>query len=130
VHNQDETDIDCGGVCGGCAPGRACGLDGDCASGVCQDGRCCGGQEGDCTRCALRLSTTLDCASNGVRAETAAVCASFLQCLADNAARCPRRSTPGCTDAGGACELARFGGEGSQGVALGDGILGTAQCIF
>jgi len=34
--NQDESDIDCGGmVCGGCLDGGDCALDGDCASDVC-----------------------------------------------------------------------------------------------
>lgn len=38
--NQDETDVDCGGVCEDCAIGLACGGDGDCASGVCESGAC------------------------------------------------------------------------------------------
>ncbi|PKN55291.1 MAG: hypothetical protein CVU56_22195 [Deltaproteobacteria bacterium HGW-Deltaproteobacteria-14] len=33
--NFDETDVDCGGSCGGCAVGLACATDGDCLSGYC-----------------------------------------------------------------------------------------------
>ncbi|HVZ31685.1 MAG TPA: hypothetical protein VG963_04620, partial [Polyangiaceae bacterium] len=130
VRNQDETDVDCGGVCGACGPGRACALDGDCQSGACQDGRCCGGQEGDCTRCARRLSTSLQCTSNGASAEVTASCNDFLQCLSDNAVSCPRRRSAGCSDAGGVCDVSRFGGNSAQGIALADGIIGTAQCNF
>ena len=36
----DETDIDCGGDCPGCATGRHCLLGGDCASGLCTAGLC------------------------------------------------------------------------------------------
>ena len=129
VRNQDETDIDCGGVCAPCAPGRACALDSDCQSGACQDGSCCGGQEADCTRCARRLSTSLQCTSNGTSAEVAAACNDFLQCLSDNVAQCPRRRAAGCSDAGGACDISRFGGNGNA-VSLADGILGTARCSF
>jgi len=128
--NQDETDVDCGGVCGPCAAGRGCALDSECESGACQDGRCCGGQEGDCTRCARRLSTSLQCNSNGASAEVSAACNGFLQCLSDNSARCPRRGSAGCADAGGVCDVSRFGGSSSAGIALADGIIGTAQCNF
>ncbi len=38
--NQNESDVDCGGVCGACSAGKACGVDGDCASGSCVDGVC------------------------------------------------------------------------------------------
>jgi hypothetical protein len=128
ARNQDETDIDCGGVCGACAPGRACALDSDCESGACQDGRCCGGQEGDCTRCARRLSSSLQCTSNGASGEVAAACNGFLQCLADHAERCPRRLAAGCSDAGGVCDVSRLSSNGSKGIALADGIIGTALC--
>jgi hypothetical protein len=130
VRNQDETDIDCGGVCGACAPGRDCALDSDCQSGACQDGSCCGGQERDCTRCARRLSASLQCTSNGASAEVAAACNGFLQCLTDNAARCPRRLSAGCSAAGGVCDVSRFSSSGGNGIALADGIIGTAQCSF
>lgn len=40
VQNQDETDTDCGGVCGAtCEPGDTCGADGDCTTDDC-DGTC------------------------------------------------------------------------------------------
>lgn len=40
LKNGNETDIDCGGSCGGCAGERACKLDTDCQSMSCQAGTC------------------------------------------------------------------------------------------
>jgi hypothetical protein len=41
VQNQDETDVDCGGVCGPtCADGQACSVNEDCLGGDCQGGVC------------------------------------------------------------------------------------------
>ena len=41
VHNQDETDIDCGGmVCGACTHGNNCRAGDDCTSGVCTTNVC------------------------------------------------------------------------------------------
>ena len=42
--NGDESDVDCGGTCMGCAPGRMCNDDGDCANGPCKSDKTC-----DCT---------------------------------------------------------------------------------
>jgi len=36
----DESDVDCGGSCPRCPPGRACRDEGDCARGECEHGRC------------------------------------------------------------------------------------------
>ena len=44
--NGDETDIDCGGSCGGCAPGGTCLRDRDCLSERCSGGTCA---EASCT---------------------------------------------------------------------------------
>jgi hypothetical protein len=39
--NMDESDVDCGGSCClGCAGGGTCGVNADCLSGVCLNGRC------------------------------------------------------------------------------------------
>jgi hypothetical protein len=38
--NQDETDIDCGGVCTKCISGKACAASSDCVSGICTSGTC------------------------------------------------------------------------------------------
>lgn len=38
--NGQESDLDCGGSCAGCAQGLLCVADGDCASGVCTVNRC------------------------------------------------------------------------------------------
>jgi hypothetical protein len=46
AQNQDETDIDCGGSCGGCAIGDGCLAPTDCASGFC-------GTTGVCVECGV-----------------------------------------------------------------------------
>ena len=38
--NQDESDLDCGGVCGGCELGEDCTLNGDCGTNTCFEGTC------------------------------------------------------------------------------------------
>lgn len=38
--NQDETDIDCGGVCGGCSAGDSCRTADDCLADYCSNGIC------------------------------------------------------------------------------------------
>jgi len=38
IQNQDESDVDCGGICGAnCTQGEMCGDGGDCASGYCEN---------------------------------------------------------------------------------------------
>lgn len=130
LQNQDETAVDCGGVCGPCGAGQTCALDADCQSGACQDGACCGGSEVDCTRCARRLSSTLDCASNGASAEASAACDAFLQCLAEHPESCPRRQASGCASSGAVCDVANYGGASSPAISRADAIIGTAACSF
>jgi len=38
--NQDETDVDCGGVCTKCGSGKACSVAADCIGGYCVSGKC------------------------------------------------------------------------------------------
>ena len=38
--NGDESDVDCGGSCGGCGDGEGCGIGADCLSGVCAGALC------------------------------------------------------------------------------------------
>jgi hypothetical protein len=40
VKNENETDVDCGGVCPPCAPGKDCNVAADCQSDVCTGGVC------------------------------------------------------------------------------------------
>src|SRR5512143_1064749 len=40
IHNGTETDVDCGGSCGPCAVGQACGASGDCLQSVCDAATC------------------------------------------------------------------------------------------
>ena len=43
LKNQDETDVDCGGVCGNnCANSLTCKVHGDCSSGFCNSNKVCG----------------------------------------------------------------------------------------
>jgi hypothetical protein len=127
VLNGGESAVDCGGSCGAC-PGQACGADAGCASGVCQDGRCCGGNLEDCTRCARRLAVGIDCSSDGLDATND--CDSFLQCLSDNAGACSQRSALGCSgdEPEGPCNHLSYGGNDGPGIVLADAILREAQC--
>ena len=40
VFDAGESDIDCGGACSPCGKGQLCGINGDCESGACKEGRC------------------------------------------------------------------------------------------
>jgi len=130
VLNGSEADRDCGSsdvLCARCDPGRSCEEDAQCASGVCESGRCCGGTAGDCTRCAERLSPTLDCAT--APPGGAANCAAFLQCLSNSASVCTTRSAPGCTnDPGGACNHNTYGGNDGLGLQHATRVLAEAGC--
>jgi hypothetical protein len=133
--NGGETDVDCGGgnpTCERCSPGQSCRLDRDCGSGACQDGRCCGGNQADCTRCAERLSATLDCdaPADGIDATGIANCSGFLQCLSDNSAECPTRSTLGCSgnDPATVCYDNLFGGTDGTAMTRAVAVLGNAGC--
>ncbi len=48
VTNQDESDVDCGGVCGGCQEDQMCSEDSDCATNNCEAGICGPGSVGVC----------------------------------------------------------------------------------
>ena len=136
VQSGSETDVDCGGAdlaCDRCAPGEGCEVDSDCASGACQDGACCGGSQGDCTRCAQRLSPAVDCGSpaQGVDAAGVLNCDAFLSCLTSNADRCPTRNAPGCSvdnQAADACPHNDYGGNAGTGVTRATQVLLNAGC--
>ncbi len=40
VKNQNESDVDCGGICGPCADNKSCLVNNDCQSGNCENGTC------------------------------------------------------------------------------------------
>lgn len=46
VRNQNESDVDCGGICPGCAMGMGCNVPADCASGNCDTSAGGGGSGG------------------------------------------------------------------------------------
>ena len=117
ILNQDETDVDCGGLtCSGCAAGQIC-LDtpdcaeGQCLGGVCTLGACddlmlnldetdidCGGS---CPACALGLA----CVDNADCAEGACVgnVCTMVECLSD--AECDGQDNE-CSDA--SCDLGTY----------------------
>jgi hypothetical protein len=117
---------------GSCAPGTACDRDGDCMSGACQDGRCCGDRLGDCTRCAERLSLSVDCEAPPLGLEPTDVsnCRAFLACLAEQDELCPTRGAPGCSgdDPAAACSEEDFGGRTGAGVVRATRVLQSAGC--
>ena len=63
IQNQDESDVDCGGVCPPCSSGSACTGPDDCESGLCQNGVCLECQP-DTYRC--RGNWLDHCASDGL----------------------------------------------------------------
>jgi hypothetical protein len=130
VLNGGEADLDCGSadpLCPRCEAGRLCQADAQCSSGVCDAGRCCGGTTGDCTRCAERLSPSVDCAT--APPGGALNCAAFLQCLSNNASVCTTRFAAGCTnDPGGACNHNTYGGNDGLGVQHAARVLAEAGC--
>lgn len=136
ARNGSETDTDCGGsdlACGRCAPGAACQVDGDCASLACQGGRCCGGSQGDCTRCAERLSPAIDCnlPEAGIDSIGVGICGAFLSCLANNPTLCPTRNAAGCSgdnQATDACPHNDYGGNAGTGLARANQVLENAGC--
>ena len=85
--NQDETDVDCGGVsCGKCPGGKGCGKDSDCITGVCSGGKCAPCKAG-----------TYDCLGNYLR-----------QCKPDNSgwnqiATCDPKTYQHCDPQAKAC---------------------------
>lgn len=122
------------GGCGadGCAPGAACERDADCMSRACQDGRCCGGRLGDCTRCAERLSLSVDCEAPplGLAPSDVSDCRAFLACLAEHDEPCTTLGAPGCSgDApAAACSEQDFGGRTGAGVSRATRVLQSAGC--
>jgi hypothetical protein len=135
TRNGTETDVDCGGAnaCARCAPGLACSADGDCVSGACVDGRCCGGSQGDCTRCAERLSPTINCDAPQAGQDSTGVanCRAFLECLASNPTICPTRNAAGCSgdnQAADACPHNDYGGNAGTGLTRANQVLQNAGC--
>jgi hypothetical protein len=121
--NQDETDIDCGGVvCPACIDGQACLVDEDCTSTVCTEGVCampacddlkpngvetdvdCGGP--DCEPCADNLACLVgtDCESQSCVANIceAATCVDEVKNGAESDIDCGGPECDPCPD-GGAC---------------------------
>ncbi len=66
IFNQNETDVDCGGVCPKCGLGKSCFVNDECASGVCGDMYTCVEPEGcannfDCPDGQICVSSTHEC---------------------------------------------------------------------
>ena len=72
VKNQSESDVDCGGICGKCVAGKACGAPADCIDGVCTGGVC---QAAACNDSVKNGSETdTDCGGSCVGCATGKVC--------------------------------------------------------
>lgn len=56
LQNQNETDVDCGGVCGACGVGQSCSANNDCLSNVC-------GSDNKCTAPPVTPPSSSPCAS-------------------------------------------------------------------
>jgi hypothetical protein len=94
-HNQDETDVDCGGSCGPCLDGQLCALPGDCQSGLCEGGVCapaeclgdedCAAMAGPCTAASCDVETK-QCvtapANEGMSCDDGDPCSQSSQCVA------------------------------------------------
>jgi hypothetical protein len=135
VLNGGESDVDCGGPnssCARCDPGKLCASDSDCASKACEGGHCCGGSQGDCTRCAERLSPSIDCdvPTQGQDSTGVGNCRAFLQCLADHPAICATRTAAGCSgdDPTDACPHNTYGGNAGTGLTRANQVLQNAGC--
>ena len=106
---------------------------GTAAGPACVSGRCCGGGQGDCTRCAERLSPAIDCGSPEAGVDPIGIdnCGRFLQCLADNPGVCSTRNAPGCSgddQVNDACPHNNFGGNAGTGLVRANQVLSDAQC--
>jgi hypothetical protein len=129
--NGTETDVDCGGSCGDCAPGLRCGSGADCTSGFCAAeagvNRCCGGTGEHCTRCAEQLSATQNCTG---ASDTTGVnnCNAWLQCLTNNPVTCANSNAAACSGEFGACRHNSFGGAAGTGVSQATQVLINAGC--
>jgi hypothetical protein len=79
LKNQDETDIDCGGLeCPPCESGMDCRIQGDCREGVCTDGEC---RLPTCTDGVLNgTETDVDCGDICAPCQSGASCADAGDC--------------------------------------------------
>ena len=92
VKNGNETDVDCGGVCGAtCAPSDTCNAAADCAEGVCTNNKCAAPSCSDAVENGAETDT--DCGG-----ATCAKCGPNKGC--DTNADCTGNQ---CTGVGGAC---------------------------
>jgi hypothetical protein len=89
-------------------------------------GRCCGGTQRDCTRCAERLSPSADC-SGAVDPPGVNTCNAFLGCLASNAA-CSTLNAPGCSGEFDVCRQNSYWGVAGTGVLRATQVLQNAGC--
>ncbi len=99
IKDSSETDVDCGGSCNGCAPGKLCLKDEDCASFACKDNKCespacddkklngdeadkdCGGKCGKCEN-GKKCKNGNDCSSGACSASN--VCRDADACFNNN----------------------------------------------
>ena len=77
--NGDESDVDCGGSCGGCGDGEGCGIGADCLSGVCAGALC---QAAGCSDGVVNQDETdVDCGGSCGGCDDGEGCAIGADCL-------------------------------------------------
>ncbi len=95
----DETDIDCGGGCDGCAIGKNCLLDFDCDSRYCDEDNKCA--EPECDDNILNgIETDVDCGGNCKKCDVGKFCDKDSDCKTDNC----DASTGECVEVLDTCE--------------------------
>ncbi|KAL4421154.1 hypothetical protein ABPG77_000789 [Micractinium sp. CCAP 211/92] len=97
--NGQEVDVDCGGICPGCGPGKHCNSNGDCQSGLTCIGGTCTASNVDCTgQCPGACPAGQQCAARSGNFYTSSTqCACFCQtgyCYGNNA--CQQHSSSYC----------------------------------
>jgi hypothetical protein len=95
VQNGEESGIDCGAACGGCALGAVCTVTAECASARCDDGRCRSCADG----VQSGRETGIDCGGPCPACAAGVVCTSDAQCArgACQDGRCCGGSGGDCT---------------------------------
>lgn len=95
MQSGSETDVDCGGGCPACGPGKTCSEAADCESTFCVDGVCCDTVcDGACEACTAALK------------ESAADTGTCGQAATDSACGDPQGCTAGVETTGDTCDAA------------------------
>ena len=126
AQSGDETDVDCGGACTACGPGKVCVGDADCATGRCVASVCvaaledeCADEVDDCDEHALCVDTAegFTCACESGWSGDGVTCADVDEC-ADGSAGCDAHAS--CVNGAGGFTCACDAGWTGDGVTCAD----------